>query len=62
MTLFGGGREWELWENFASTFNDSNKIDKANIEKAADKIHSCAKDTLDMLQNKVEEPAQTQSS
>jgi hypothetical protein len=51
-----------LWENYASTINDSNKIDKSNIEKAADKIHSCAKDTLDMLQNKIEELKPTQPS
>lgn len=44
-----------LWENFASTMNDSNKIDKENIEKAADKIHSCAKDTLEMLRNNLDE-------
>jgi hypothetical protein len=43
-----------LWENYASKLDNSYNIDNANIEKAADKIHSCAKDSLVMLQEKVE--------
>jgi len=44
-----------LWEQYASIKDNTNKIDKINIEKAADKIHTCAKDTLEILQKVIEE-------
>lgn len=44
-----------LWEQYASIMDDVNRIDKANIEKAADKIQVCTKETLELLQNNVEE-------
>jgi hypothetical protein len=44
-----------LWEEYASIMDDANRIDKANIEKAADKIQECTKETLELLQNNVEE-------
>jgi len=44
-----------LWEQYASIMDDVNRIDKANIEKAADKIQACTKETLELLQNNVEE-------
>jgi hypothetical protein len=44
-----------LWEQYASIMDDANKIDKANIEKAADKIQTCTKETLELLQINIEE-------
>lgn len=44
-----------LWEQYATVLDNSGKIDRTNIEKAADKIHACAKDTLDLLQKMIED-------
>lgn len=47
-----------LWEQYASIKDTTtNKIDKANLEKAADKIHACAKETLELLQKEIEDAA-----
>lgn len=43
-----------LWELYAGILDSKNKIDKANLEKAADKLQACTKETLGLLQTNIE--------
>lgn len=43
-----------IWEQYASILDEENRIDKSNIEKAAEKIQENSKEILELLQKKLE--------
>lgn len=51
-----------LWELYAGILDSKNKIDKANLEKAADKIQACTKETLELLQTNIESKNSTKET
>jgi hypothetical protein len=46
-----------LWEQYASIKDSNGQFDTERIEKAIDKIHTCTKETIQMLQTSIEDNA-----
>lgn len=51
-----------LWGLYAGILDNNDKVDKANLEKAAEKIRACTKTTLELLQTNIETKETEQSS
>jgi hypothetical protein len=54
ITFLNYFEQTNLWEQYAATRERNVGINKENIEKAAERIDTCAKDTLELLQKYIE--------